>query len=204
MNWQGRPRKVMLWANKNGLMYVLDRVTGQFLKGTPFVEVNWMNGFDEKGRPLRVPRTGTARPKGPGGTNWHAPSYSPRTGLLYVASRWDDGQMGAVRALDPNTGERKWEFTLTRTTHAAGILTTAADLLFSGVQRWRAGAAPQIDPDPVADGYFYALDARTGQLLWKMDLGGDVRSGPMTYAVRGKQYVAVAAGNSLFAFALRE
>ena len=55
MEWKGQPRKVMLWANRNGLMYVLDRVTGQFLSGKPFVDVNWTNGFDEKGRPMRVP-----------------------------------------------------------------------------------------------------------------------------------------------------
>ncbi len=55
MHWKGSPRKVMLWANRNGMFYVLDRTTGKFLFGKPFVEVNWMNGFDEKGRPMRVP-----------------------------------------------------------------------------------------------------------------------------------------------------
>ena len=52
---QSQPRKVMLWANRNGLMYVLDRISGQFLMGKPFVKVNWMDGFDDKGRPKRVP-----------------------------------------------------------------------------------------------------------------------------------------------------
>ena len=69
----------------------------------------------------------------------------------------------------------------------AGILTTASDLLFSGGR----------------DGYFFALDARTGALLWKVAVGGVLASGPMTYAVKGRQYVAVAAGNCLFTFALR-
>jgi len=68
-----------------------------------------------------------------------------------------------------------------------GVLTTASDLLFSGGR----------------DGYFFALNARTGELLWKMALGGQINSGPMTYSVNGKQYVTVAAGTSLFAFALR-
>jgi quinohemoprotein ethanol dehydrogenase len=65
---------------------------------------------------------------------------------------------------------------------------------------------PQVSPNPehLADGYFYALNARTGQLLWDAPLGGDIRSGPMSYLVSGRQYVAVAAGNSLFAFTLRQ
>jgi alcohol dehydrogenase (cytochrome c) len=94
---------------------------------------------------------------------------------------------GAVRAFDPKTGEKKWEFKMLDVTDA-GILTTASDLLFSGGR----------------EGYFYALDARTGDLLWKAMLGGGIASGPMTYAVNGRQYIAVSAGNCMFVFALRE
>ena len=223
MEWKGQPRKVMLWANRNGLMYVLDRVTGQFLLGKPFVEVNWMNGFDEKGRPMRVPgkvptpQGSLIKPTVLGGTNWYPPSYSPRTGLFYVSSWENTGTVateggrpkgtgntpmaaatlatnlkteeegyGAVRAFDPKTGERKWEFKMNDITWA-GVLTTASDLLFSGGR----------------EGYFFALNARNGELLWKAALGGQVNSGPMSYSVNGKQYVAVCAGNALFAFALR-
>ena len=80
----------MLWANRNGLAYVLDRTTGEFLLGRPFVKVNWMDGFDPKGRPQRVPgkiptKEGSmVMPTVLGATNWAPPSYSPRTGLLYV------------------------------------------------------------------------------------------------------------------------
>ena len=90
--WQGQPRKVMLWANRNGFFYVLDRSTGQFLLGKPFVEVNWASGFDEKGRPMRVSgklpsAEGTViTPGNQGGTNWYSPSFSPRTGLFYIPS----------------------------------------------------------------------------------------------------------------------
>jgi alcohol dehydrogenase (cytochrome c) len=238
MQWAGkdgvkRPRKVMMWANRNGLFYVLDRTSGEFLLGKPFVEVNWMNGFDEKGRPMRV--TGKVPsaegtliyPGNQGGTNWYSPSYSPHTGLFYIPT-WADyssiyvkgkdddyvegrryaggfprsavpfgrgGQNfrkeeeghGAIRAVDPATGERKWEFKMNDVTDA-GILTTASDLLFSGGR----------------EGYFYALDARTGALLWRATVGGSVASGAMTYSVGGRQYVGVAAGNSLFTFALRQ
>jgi alcohol dehydrogenase (cytochrome c) len=233
IQWQGQPRKVMLWANRNGFFYVLDRSTGQFLLGKPFVEVNWANGFDEKGRPMRVSgKLPTAEgtvifPGNQGGTNWYSPSFSPSTGLFYIPSwvnyssvyikapaeytegrrfvgtsprslvgglqqakintRKENEGYGAVRAIDPQTGERKWEFKMNDVTDA-GILTTASDLLFSGGR----------------EGYFYALDARNGELLWKAAVGGAVASGPMSYAVNGKQYVAISAGNALSVYALRQ
>jgi alcohol dehydrogenase (cytochrome c) len=233
LEWQGKPRKVLLWANRNGFFYVLDRASGQFLQGKPFTTVNWATGFDERGRPMKAssaaPKTeGTVVfPGVQGGTNWYSPSFSPRTGLFYIPS-WDNysavfakgdanyvegrefvGTMprgaigglrpgmvnfrkpeegfGAVRAYDPKTGEKKWEFKMLDVTDA-GILTTASDLLFSGGR----------------EGYFYALDARSGELLWKTMLGGAVASGPMTYSVGGRQYIAVCAGNALFVFALKE
>jgi len=84
------------------------------------------------------------------------------------------------------TGEKRWDFNMADVTDA-GVLTTASDLLFSGGR----------------EGYFFALDARSGAFLWRSTVGGVVASGPMTYAVGGRQYVAVAAGSSLFAYALR-
>jgi alcohol dehydrogenase (cytochrome c) len=224
INWRGQPRKVMLWANRNGLAYVLDRTTGEFLLGRPYVKVNWMEGFDQKGRPIRIPGM-VPTPEGTlimptvlGATNWAPPSFSPRTGLFYVAL-WENtatvvteggrprgvgntpmGQAmltpnfkkeeegyGAVRAFDPRTLDQKWEFKMNDITWA-GVLTTASDLLFSGGK----------------EGYFLALDARTGNLLWKAALGGQINSGPMSYATNGRQYITIAAGNSLFAFALRQ
>jgi alcohol dehydrogenase (cytochrome c) len=223
IEFKGRMRKVMLWANRNGLMYVLDRVTGEFLQGKPFVKVNWMDGFDAKGRPQRVPgklpgAAGDGTPIMPtvlGATNWYPPSFSPKTGLFYV-SAWentsrggparsaatntpmadtslaqnlksDDEGYGVVRAFDPRTLEQKWEFKMADITWA-GVLSTAGDVVFSGGR----------------EGYFFALDGRNGSLLWKVALGGQVNSGPMSYAVGGRQYVSVAAGTSLFTFALRQ
>ena len=237
MNWRGRPAKVMLWANRNGYFYVLDRESGRFLSGTPFVKVNWASGFDEGGRPIQTPQPAGSPtwPGNQGGTNWYSPSYSPRTELFYV-SAWENyasiyrketvefvpgrsftgggfrvlapspdaptpgiGRRspinnwtnvvanGAVIAIDPRTGQHKWKFTQYDVTDS-GILTTASDLLFTGGR----------------EGYFHALDARTGSLLWKINLGGQIVNGPMTYAVDGKQYVAVISGNSLLTFALRD
>ena len=232
MEWKGRPRKVMLWANRNGFVYVLDRTTGEFLLGKAFVKQNWNLGFDN-GRPVRDPKAkptpeGTRiEPGTQGGTNWYSPSYSPRTSLFYVSvwdnysavsryadvAPWQEGKKytgrapagpgggaagrspvayrteeegyGAVRAIDPKTGEKKWDFKMVDYTES-GVLTTASDLLFAGGR----------------EGHFFALDARTGELLWKTNLGGTVANGPITFAADGRQYVAVAAEGALYVFGL--
>ena len=87
ITWRGAPLKAMVWANRNGNFYVLDRETGKFLVGKPFVKVNWMDTFDERGRPHQTPQP-PGQPTWPGnqgGTNWYSPSYSPHTGLFYVS-----------------------------------------------------------------------------------------------------------------------
>ena len=239
IDWQGKPRKVMLWANRNGFFYGLDRKSGEFLFAKAFVKQNWNIGFDN-GRPVKAagakptPEGTVIFPGTQGGTNWYSPSFSPRTGLFYV-SAWDNYSAvatyaevppwkpytkytgraprgagsgrgaagpgggrasaanrteaegyGAVRALDPKTGDKKWEFKMVDYTEA-GVLTTGSDLLFSGGR----------------EGHFFALDARNGTLLWRANLGGTVAGGPMTFAVDGKQYVAVAGDNTLYVFGLQ-
>ena len=237
ITWQGQQRKVMMWGNRNGVFYVLDRATGKFLLGKPLTTINWLGGFDENGRPTwadgKLPQSGgeavTLYPGVEGGTSWYSPSFSPRTNWFYV-STWDDYHQtvkkpaqpqafveggvfggggggggnipwnggnvtvrkegegfGAVRAFDPQTGEKKWEYKMTDIT-MAGVLTTATDVLFSGAH----------------DGRFFALDARTGAELWKTQLAGAVYSGAMTYSVNGRQFVAVSGGNTLHVFALRQ
>jgi alcohol dehydrogenase (cytochrome c) len=106
-----------------------------------------------------------------------------------------------MKALDPQTGEMKWEFKRNDAIFSAGALTTASDLLFTGVGGDTSSAPGAAR---LAGGYFYALDARTGQPLWRISLAGDVQSGPISYAVAGKQYIAIAAGNTVFTFALRQ
>lgn len=237
ITWQGQPLKAMIWANRNGNFYVLDRGTGKFLVGRPFVKVNWMDSFDERGRPHQTPQP-PGQPTWPGnqgGTNWYSPSYSPHTGLFYVpawegyatifggtAVEYQEGRnfgggvnrsfvpvpgapgvpglrrgpinnwteaaaSGAVLALDAASGELKWKFPMTDVTDS-GILTTASDVLFTGGR----------------EGYFQALDARTGTLLWKANLGAQIVNGPITYAVDGRQFVATISGLSLCVFGLRE
>jgi len=91
MNWNGKPAKVMMLANRNGFFYVLDRVTGKFLQGQPFEKVTWASGLDPNGRPIQTPAA-EGQPTWPGnqgGTNWYPPAYSPRTGLFYF-SAWEN------------------------------------------------------------------------------------------------------------------
>ena len=234
-NWNGTPRKLMFWGNRNGFFYVLDRATGKFLAGRPFAKVNWASGLDANGRPVLTPQPPGAPtfPGIQGATNWYSPSYSPRTGLFYL-STWEnyatifsgvntdyhEGQRytggantspipgadnpvgqrqgpvntyteelarGAVVALNPETGKPAWKFDM-HDVNTSGILTTASDLLFVGGR----------------EGYFQSLDAKTGALLWKQNLGGEIIAGPISYLVDGKQYVSIASGNGLFTFALRE
>ena len=103
-----------------------------------------------------------------------------------INRRIPDEGYGAIQAIDPKTGDRKWLFKLTDLT-LSGVLSTASDLVFAGGR----------------EGIFFALDGRSGALLWKVPVGGEVASGPMSYSVGGRQYVAISAGNSLFVYALR-
>ena len=229
---KGRTRQVLMWANRNGIYYVLDRKTGEFLVGKPFTKVTWMDGFDLKGRPQKVAAAAPSRegtlvyPGVQGGTNWYSPSFSPKTGLFYIPAwnntfstfvktpdTYKEGQRfiggyprtsfglnrgvqantrkpeeghGAVMAVDAATGEKKWQLDFIDVMDS-GILTTTTDLLFAGNR----------------EEHFYAIHARTGEVLWRTSLGGAIANGPITYAVNGQQYVAVAAGNGLFVFGLR-
>jgi alcohol dehydrogenase (cytochrome c) len=231
LTWQGRPRKVLMTANRNGYFYVLDRATGEFLLGKPFVKVTWADGLDDKGRPIRVghstPEGMLIYPENQGGTNWYNPAYSPRTGLFYIPSWMDTHSIntsrvdpykegnpfhggtathevpglrpgmtnrrlpevawGAIQALDPKTGAIKWQHKMFDVTDS-GVLVTASDVVFAGGR----------------EGYFYALDARNGTVLWKAMVGGAVSAGPTTYAVDGKQYISIPAGNAIFTFGLRQ
>ena len=237
MEWNGVPSKLMMWANRNGYFYVLDRVTGEFLTGTPFVKVNWSSGLEENGRPIPTPQPAGSPtwPGNQGGTNWYPPSFSPATGLFYI-SAWEDyatiyrpeedvftpgraflgggfdvlkptpgapgvgiGRTtpinnwtnevghGTVIAMDPRTGEARWKYEQFDVSDG-GMLTTASDLLFTGGR----------------EGHFHALDARTGELLWRASLGGQIVMAPITYMVDGQQYVSVISGHTLVTFGLRD
>lgn len=218
----GKMRKLLVQANRNGFYYVLDRVTGEFLHGTPFInELNWAKGLDEKGRPIRVPGVipslqGTKTcPATSGATNWMSPAYNPETGLFYFVAQEGCGintksrdtfrpggfpymatgyiespeepwQM-YVRALEVATGKLRWEYKQVGSKrYGSGVLSTAGGLLFAGDDQ----------------GFLTALDAKTGKALWHFNTGQQISASPITYSFKGKQYVALAAGSNVVAFAL--
>ena len=219
--YEGEMRKVMMWANRNAFYYTLDRETGEFLVGKPYALQTWAEGLDENGRPIRVPNMEPSvegklvSPTIGGGTNWWSPTFSPRTGLYYVNAfdgeqiyfireeEYVEGEQylggggesagpidnyhSAVRAIDPATGDIRWEYAIApRST--SGLMSTAGDVVFGGT----------------VDGYFFAIDAVSGEELWHMTVGARVHSAPISYAVDGEQYVSIAAGNVVFTFGLAE
>jgi alcohol dehydrogenase (cytochrome c) len=217
---EGKPRKLLLHANRNGFFYVLDRTNGKLILAKPFVKQNWAKEIGADGRPVVLkgteptPEGARVCPGAIGATNFMSPSYSPQTGWLYVQAREqcdiftvskqnfhpgrvflgsnyvmevEEKDWGALRALDPQTGEMKWEF---RHNSApwGGTLATAGGLVFAGD----------------IEGNFIAVDARTGKDLWHFQTGAAIYAPPVTYMLDGKQYVAIAAGADLIAFGLPE
>lgn len=221
-NFKGEPRKLLVQANRNGFVYVLDRTNGKFLEGTRFLErLNWASNLDSNGRPMRTdvqpaPAGTKVCPGYGGGTNWFSPSYSEVTHLFYFVAleqcqiyftapepqRFTPGKefystgvkhapgeksQKVLKAYDINTGTFAWQYPQMGFAHStAGTMTTVTGLLFFG--------------DDAQS--FEALNARDGKPLWHFNLGQDVSASPMTYAVAGKQYVAIAAGSDIFTFAL--
>ncbi len=211
----GKLRKIMMQANRNGYFYVLDRETGELLKANQFVDkVTWADGIDMKtGRPIVAERvknmlkTGEPTeiwPAAFGGKNLAPMAYSPTTGLAYantfnvgwkytpveqeykpgvfyigMSFEWllPEGPKGFLRAIDPLTGEYKWQFP-TEVPMNGGVLVTEGNVVFSGAQT----------------GELYAFNAETGEKLWEFRTGSGIIAPPITYQIDGKQYIAVASG----------
>jgi alcohol dehydrogenase (cytochrome c) len=210
----GVERKLVLQASRNGYYVVLDRATGENLLTKPFAAVNWSLGVDEKGQPIPNPAKEPARdgrlvaPDELGATNYRSPSFDPATGLLIVSAAdaygiyffkpehgeygWAGADYGIhgrgeLRALDYATGEVRWRHDLHGGAGAAGVLTTASGLTFTG------------------DSASSALALRTsdGSTLWHAGIGR-VGNGPVTYELDGRQYLLIGGGSALYAFALPE
>ncbi len=218
--YQGTDRKLLVEANRNGYLYVLDRTNGKFLSATPFVEkLNWARGIDAAGRPVLTEVKPTAEgtrvcPGYAGATNWFAPSYSESTHSVYFMAleqcetyffkpqAFQEGQgyysTGVKRipgensqkllvAFNLDAGSIAWKYPqVGGGRSSAGTMATAGDLVFFGDDA----------------GSFEAVDAQSGKPLWHFNTGQDMSASPMSYAVAGKQYVAIAAGSDIFSFAL--
>ncbi|MCC7008536.1 MAG: PQQ-dependent dehydrogenase, methanol/ethanol family [Acidobacteria bacterium] len=173
-NWQGRPAKLLMAANRNGFFYVLDRVTGKFLLGKPFVKVNWASGLDASGRPIQTPQP-PGMPTFPGqqgGTNWWSPSYSPRTGLFYVGA-WEDVSgvfTPAPAQYKPGGNFMGGGFRATRPAPDAPV---SPNIGRPPINNWT---------DAQSHGVILALDPATGDRKWTFPLYDLTESGIMTTA----------------------
>jgi len=219
-NYGGQPRNLLVQANRNGFFYVLDRTNGKFLSAFPFVKkLNWARGIDAQGRPIRTGVQPTAEgtrtcPGFIGATNWYSPSYNPSTHLFYFLARencdvfllkpeeFSEGKTyystGARRspgdhaqksllAFSLESDKPVWRYPQTGPGHSSGgVMTTASGLLFFGDD------AQSVE----------AVDAQTGKPLWHFNTGQNIHASPMSYAVKAKQYVAIAAGSDVFSFGL--
>jgi len=213
---RGQKRKLIVNANRNGFYYVLDRTTGEFLRGTPYAKQTWAEGLDDRGKPKVIPGSEPSEqgtlvyPSLQGATNWFSPSFSPATKLFYVSVR----EMGAIyykREADykPGTffaggGERP----LAGDQAYGAVRALDAE---TGKMKWefRLQSPPWAGVMATAgglvfggsnEGNFYALDALTGKPLWDFQTGGPIAANPVSFLVDGKQYVAIAAERVLFVF----
>ena len=211
----GQQVPALMKADRNGFFYVLNRQNGKLISGTPFVTVNWAKGIDEAGRPIEIaekrPRMDIwARDVCPGlfgGKNWQPMSYSPQTGYAYIPSfnlcmdiverKLDElkpgsfylgaefdlskigpgDNMSEMQAWDPVQRKQAWSIK-ENLPYTGGALSTAGGLVFYGNMH----------------GHLKAVDAKTGRVLWQFNAGSGISQGPITYALGGKQYVAVVAG----------
>jgi alcohol dehydrogenase (cytochrome c) len=210
----GKPRKLLAQASRNGYFFVLDRTNGKDIVTSEYVKTNWAKGVDAKGQPIPNPAKepqpdgALVSPNQGGGANWPPPSFSPQTGLFYVNAThaysvyyiydeadkpegWGGNDQGGwaesmLQAIDYQTGKIRWSHKWETPGIRAGVLCTAGNLVFTG--------------DPSNN--LVALNAATGQALWHANLGQGPSNGPITYELDGKQYLVVGAGDTLWSFVM--
>ena len=218
--FEGEPRKLLLFPNRNGFYYVLDRVTGEFLVGKQFARQTWAFGLDENGRPIENPASVPSRegalvyPDDDGAANWYSPTYSPQTNLIYQNVRekgatyyladatYEPGKiyMGASRRTV--TGEDPKGF-LRALNPLTGDLVWEIEVHsppWAGLMSTAGG----LVFSGTMEGDFFAADARTGDVLWRFQTGGPIYANPISYLSEGRQFITIAAGSALFNFALPE
>jgi PQQ-dependent dehydrogenase (methanol/ethanol family) len=215
--WRGRDRQLLLHANRNGFLYILDRKTGKPVLASRMVDkLTWASGIDERDwTPRLLPNNETddqgvvTAPGVRGATNWYSTAYNPITGLYYVMTvedytlyrKAEDGGYGSyanpadparkvLRAFDIQTGKVAWQIDLAGPvqTNYSGVLSTAGGLVFFGE----------------SSGAIAAVDARTGRRVWHFDANHPIKASPMTYAIGDRQYVSIASGGNILSFALPE
>jgi alcohol dehydrogenase (cytochrome c) len=220
ITWKGEQRPVVLWANRNGFFYALDRRTGEFLFAEAFVKQTWNEGFDAKGRPRVSPKASPTvsgaivAPSLSSAANWWPPSYDPSRQLVFVNAAeaagvffksegvtYRRGQLfeggGSTQNNQPTTAYVK------AIEAATGKVRWQTVIDANSTESWSMGGVLSTAGGVVFAGFrdlFQAFDADTGQRLWQTRLGGLVRGSPISYSVNGVQYIAVAGGHSIFVF----
>jgi alcohol dehydrogenase (cytochrome c) len=213
-------RRLLVQANRNGFLYLLDRTSGKFLQATPFVDkLNWAKGVDRSGRPILSGRIPTARgtyicPGIDGATNWFSPSYNPQAGLFYVVAL--EGCNVFFASPKPFTrGETYYNTGTKRPPNERAQKVLLALSLSDGRVVWRYPQVGQGDSWggtlTTAGGLVFfgddarsleAVDAASGRALWHFQTGQTIRASPMSYAVDGVEYVAISAESEVFSFSL--
>jgi quinohemoprotein ethanol dehydrogenase len=217
----GKPRKVILHAPKNGFFFVIDRTNGQFISAKNFVDVNWATGYDEQGRPIEVPaarspdKSFDSIPGPYGAHNWHPMSYNPQTGLVYLPAQGVPLNLTGEKTLTQNANAPfKFGSTTGWNTGFALNATPPKNLPFGKLIAWdpvkqqEAWHADYVAPwnggtlttagnlvfEGTADGRFIAYNATSGEKLWETPTGTGVVAAASTYLIDGVQYVSVAVG----------
>jgi acido-empty-quinoprotein group A len=208
--FDGKPRKLLAQVSRNGYFFLLDRVTGEHLLTTKYMpETNWAKGIDAEGRPIpdyakdANPPGALVSPYPIGATNWWAPTYDPKRGLIFAnaARTWSyftTAGYGRFRyppdyvlvAIDYKTGKVVWTHELGNESAVliSGLLSTDGNLIFGGD----------------SFGNFLAMDPSTGKTLWHVGLGQFITNAPITYELDGRQFILVAANDTFYEFALPE
>ena len=215
--WEGRPRKLLLHADRNGFFFVLDRTNGELLLAQPISKVNWATGYGKDGRPILTEHFDSTLdgalvcPSGGGGANWPAASFDPISKLFYV--RVTDGC--AIYKKNPapiEIGERFFGGSAAGQPGSQSFI-RAVDV-HSGLKVWDyplagggGGSGTLATAGGLlffgeAGGTFNAVESKTGKPVWHFETGQAWRASPMTYMVGGKQYVVLAGAGGIFAFAL--
>ncbi len=219
----GVVRKAICWPNRNGFYYVLDRVTGEFLAGAPFVEVDWAKGLASTGRPIlvnddKVSTEGRqTRPGNSGGTNWQNPAFDQKRGSIFIPAT-ESSSVFTKMPPDRVTRVQNRLFIASGWNQAGPVTRKVLALdAATGARKWEYRAPSGADSENgnsgllstegglvfgASGGVFFALDADTGREVWRRSLGGKTKSAPISFTVDGRQVVVVAAGRALFEFGL--
>jgi alcohol dehydrogenase (cytochrome c) len=219
----GVAHKAILWPNRNGFYYALDRITGEYLVGVPFVETDWATALTPTGRPIlkeaaEVTTAGrSTKPGISGGTNWQNPAFDQGRGTIFVpaiesSSVFTKAAPGAYIGRPGGFYIGSGWSEVGSATHEVLALDAA-----TGRKKWRY-AAPPTGPNGgnysgllstgtglvfgASGGILFALDADTGREIWRLPLGGTTKSAPISFTIGGHQVIAVVAGRALFVLGL--